>query len=367
MVSMQNRQTMTVVFRLPIENHYREDILFPAKHEYNVIGVIKTWKAVEGGRMKFELNDYRKELTDEEILQDIRNVARLLNSNYVSLSKYKKRGKHSQTAIQRHFGTWKNALAVAGLRSEKNADELKRITDEEIFEDLRRVARHIQCDTVSYAAYIMHGKYSHHNIFKRFGKWNIALQKAGLNGTGFSKDIITEQQCFDEIERIWIQLGRQPTTTDIINKGVSKYSIDTFKRRFGGWRRALEAFVNYINDVDTGKAEVLGKDKNDNNQEKDASECSFSNDGTSEEQDDNSLPVILPRHRTSRNINAKLRFIVLQRDHFKCCACGASPAKDPAVLLHVDHIVPWSKGGETVLENLQTLCAKCNLGKSDIL
>ena len=50
---------------------------------------------------------------------------------------------------------------------------------------------------------------------------------------------------------------------------------------------------------------------------------------------------------------------------YKCCICGASPAKDPSVELHVDHIVPWSKGGETTIENLQTLCSRCNLGKSD--
>lgn len=69
----------------------------------------------------------------------------------------------------------------------------------------------------------------------------------------------------------------------------------------------------------------------------------------------------------SRVISDKLRYTVLKRDNFKCCACGASPAKDPAVELHIDHIVPWSKGGETTLENLQTLCSKCNIGKSDYL
>ncbi len=68
--------------------------------------------------------------------------------------------------------------------------------------------------------------------------------------------------------------------------------------------------------------------------------------------------------RSSRVISDKLRYQVLKRDNFKCCACGASPAKDPAVELHIDHIVPWSKGGETTLENLQTLCSKCNIGKS---
>lgn len=71
-------------------------------------------------------------------------------------------------------------------------------------------------------------------------------------------------------------------------------------------------------------------------------------------------------HRTSRVINAQLRYKILKRDNFKCCACGATPAKDPSVELQVDHIKPWSKGGETVEDNLQTLCQKCNYGKSDL-
>ena len=67
----------------------------------------------------------------------------------------------------------------------------------------------------------------------------------------------------------------------------------------------------------------------------------------------------------TRVISDKLRYQVLKRDNFKCCACGASPAKDPSVELHIDHIIPWSKGGETTIDNLQALCSRCNLGKSD--
>ena len=70
-------------------------------------------------------------------------------------------------------------------------------------------------------------------------------------------------------------------------------------------------------------------------------------------------------HNTPRNAGMKLRYLVLQRDCFKCCKCGASPAKDSTVELHIDHIIPWSKGGETSLDNLQTLCSKCNIGKSN--
>ena len=70
--------------------------------------------------------------------------------------------------------------------------------------------------------------------------------------------------------------------------------------------------------------------------------------------------------RTSRDINLRLRFKVMQRDNFKCCACGNAPAIDPSTILHIDHIIPWSKGGETIMENLQTLCQNCNLGKNDL-
>ena len=58
-----------------------------------------------------------------------------------------------------------------------------------------------------------------------------------------------------------------------------------------------------------------------------------------------------------------LRYDILKRDGFKCTICGAS-AQDGAKL-HVDHILPVSKGGKTTKNNLRTLCSNCNLGKSD--
>ena len=305
--------------------------------------------------MKFELNEYKKCLTDKEILDNIRSVANSLKTDYISISQYKTYGAYSQTAIKGHFGTWKKALHLAGLRAERTSAEQKLISDEKYFADLRRVAQFVQKNTVSYADYQIYGRYSARGIFERFGKWNIALQKAGLTTTGFSKDKITEQQCFEEIERIWILLGRQPTSTDIIKGNISIYSIDTYKRRFGGWRKALEAFVRFASSSHDEEINI--------NTDKSVAEA-YSNNESPDEQDSNI--VVYKQRRTSRNINVRLRFRVLQRDNFKCCACGASPAKDSSVELHVDHIMPWAKGGETVLENLQTLCSKCNLGKSDM-
>ena len=58
-----------------------------------------------------------------------------------------------------------------------------------------------------------------------------------------------------------------------------------------------------------------------------------------------------------------LRYDIMKRDGFKCVLCGRTP-KD-GITLHVDHILPVSKGGKTVPSNLRTLCSICNLGKSD--
>lgn len=62
-------------------------------------------------------------------------------------------------------------------------------------------------------------------------------------------------------------------------------------------------------------------------------------------------------------VSDSLRYDVLRRDGFRCVICGASA--EEGVTLHVDHIIPIAKGGKSVLNNLQTLCERCNLGKSD--
>ena len=69
------------------------------------------------------------------------------------------------------------------------------------------------------------------------------------------------------------------------------------------------------------------------------------------------------KKRARSQMTDKLRYSILKRDGFKCKICGRT-AED-GIKLHVDHIIPVSKGGETVLNNLRTLCETCNRGKSD--
>jgi len=65
-----------------------------------------------------------------------------------------------------------------------------------------------------------------------------------------------------------------------------------------------------------------------------------------------------------RYFRGALRQAVLQRDNYRCVLCGKS-ASD-GVLLEVDHIKEYEDGGQTTLENGQTLCPDCNKGKHSL-
>lgn len=65
-------------------------------------------------------------------------------------------------------------------------------------------------------------------------------------------------------------------------------------------------------------------------------------------------------------MTAKLRASIKVRDQHTCQnrACGVSLSREPHLLLEVDHILPVSRGGLSIAENLQTLCWKCNRSKA---
>ena len=72
-----------------------------------------------------------------------------------------------------------------------------------------------------------------------------------------------------------------------------------------------------------------------------------------------------------REISAKLRAEVQDRNGFTCQMCGITPGEiDPAtgrkVRLHIGHIKDKSLGGKDELSNLRTLCSSCNQGAKNV-
>lgn len=222
-------------------------------------------------------------------------------------------------------------------------ESLRGAPDEELLEDLRRSAKALGRETITMAQYKEVGKTHPSTIQRRFGSWPNALELAGLQPSR-SKIGITDEELFENIKSLWISLGRQPRYIEIKTPS-SKFSAGTYENRFGSWSNALSRFVVWVNlDAPDQPQQII-------------EEMQSSADST--------VQLISAKRRTRQEISDRQRFRILVRDGFRCKSCGASPLIQPGVELHVDHILPWSKGGETTDDNLESKCKKCNLGKGN--
>lgn len=62
-------------------------------------------------------------------------------------------------------------------------------------------------------------------------------------------------------------------------------------------------------------------------------------------------------------IPLNLRRSVIDRDGYHCVYCDEDLSNAE---IHLDHVIPESKGGPTTYSNLQVTCRKCNLQKSTL-
>jgi hypothetical protein len=187
--------------------------------------------------------------------------------------------------------------------------------------ELRRIADVLRQNTLSIADLDNYGRVSSECVMRKFGSLKAGLVAAGLVANrGFSRA---------ELLKILVELwgrtmedhGRRPRTTDFDRYGLEVKSW-TFIYRFGSWRKALIAASRF-----SGSGEV-------------------------------------PEGESGRprrvSFGFRVRFMILQRDLYRCRICKASGVK-----LEVDHIVPLSLGGSNDMDNLQALCVPCNRGKSN--
>lgn len=291
--------------------------------------------------MKYELNrlpDY----SDSEIFKEIKRVAELLDERPLLINKFNNVSKVSASTIIRRFGSWQKALLTAGLDNSYVARASSNISKEELLKELKRVSKKLNKDCFTKNEFLKHSFFGvGYRGFKReFGSFQNAMKEARLKVSNLGSSY-TEEECLINLMKVWSHYGRQPFYNEM-KELPSAIGPKSYINKWGSWQKSLEAFIKYVNSEDGEQSLNHNKITNPKSEE-------------------NNI-----RHKTPRNPNWRLRFLVMRRDDFKCVVDGRSPATHKGITLEVDHIIPWSKGGETVLENLQTLCSICNGGKSNL-
>jgi hypothetical protein len=288
-------------------------------------------------RMKFELTTL-DEYSDESLLDELRRVAGSLQGQRLTRERFDSLGRVHSSTLHNRFGSWAAALDKAGI-SESVAPRFRVLSRDAVLQALREFVAENPGESATEKAIAARLGMHRGAIGRRFGKWEAILAEVGLNPVPLGRRY-TDEECFENILALWTHYGRQPVFSEL-KCPPSVVGPKAYIRRWGGWRAALSAFVRGINESPDVLAQSIQS----------APPPIFQSD---------TLPGPEP---VPRSISLALRYRVLVRDKFRCVICGASPAKDGTVELHVDHIFPWSRGGQNTEENLRTLCFKCNLGK----
>jgi hypothetical protein len=208
-------------------------------------------------------------------------------------------------------------------------------TEDELIAKLQDFAKESGRSFVSGKAFEEATGISEGTATNHFGSWQEFCARAGL-APRYQRSV-SRTGLFENLDRVWQSIGRQPRAKEM-KQPLSPISVSRYSKEFKcSWYHICLEFLAQKSGASASEIE--------------------------RESQQDTAPS--PAHRTRRGISLSLRYAVLMRDGFRCVKCGHSPAITPGVKLHIDHAQAWANGGETILENLQTLCSDCNLGKSN--
>lgn len=299
----------------------------------------------------FQIN-FLEDLSDESLLEEVRRVASLSESG-VPLTKdlYRKMSPRvSPKTLRKRFGDWEDVLRRAGLSHRYSGvvvtktmkDTPKSFSKTELIQELRRVHGVVGKDCLTRSDYSLHSHIGADHFVRHFGGFLKGLEAAGIPRHPKQGKEYSDEECFENIANLWIHYGRAPQYRETLLP-PSQILAKTYVTRWQTWRKALLAFVEWS--------------KTDQTPLEDSTPTATK----IEVRETNSKPK---KHEADcREVRPGLKYQVHKRDSFRCVACGRSPATHLNIDLHADHIIAVANGGKTVLENLQTLCRDCNLGK----
>jgi 5-methylcytosine-specific restriction endonuclease McrA len=207
-----------------------------------------------------------------------------------------------------------------------------------------------------------HRKCSSSTILLRFGTWREAMERIGVHGV--KARAYPPGDLIRELERVWTELGRAPGEGSWLR--TARFSLGAYKRIWGSLRRCCDMLTAYRDGRITREQLLTG-----------AVECRTSHRGLApraRHAGRTRTPSGLKSQRANaaqagypgrRQVPIRVRWAVIRRDRYRCIACGRNPAAEPGVELHIDHILPVSRGGDNEMANLRTLCRECNVGRGE--
>jgi hypothetical protein len=356
--------------------------MFDSKARIKSMAVAQRFGSWSEAVRRAGLSDALPIYTDDAIVSDIRRVFALSDEDGFTLEAYKAHGQYSVSVIRRRFGGWREALNRASLGDRYVGPAItegmksqtgRAMTEDEILRRIRDIAEQLGKPRLSGAEIEANSEITQSQMYRRFGSVSAALRRAGVEQVGRGRRY-TEDEIFENLLSVWTHYGRAPTVAEM-DSLPSTVGKNAYLHRYGGWRKALKAFIERTNSEadhdpaqDSEQTLPVLADSGDRlvrpAGDPDATERPqpISQIGTSRRGKKRGEPRTRPEDRRKPSLG--LRSKVMERDQSRCQICGRGPpTEDRDCRLHVDHIMPFAKGGKTTFENLRVLCSDCNWGR----
>ena len=170
----------------------------------------------------------------------------------------KQQGAYGISTYERKFGSWNGALEKADCEINRQAVSDLRIPQSELIDKLQNLADELG-QTPRRQDMIQQGPHGATVYQDKFGSWNNALEKAGLEIRRQTN--ISNSDLLDELTRLADKLGQTPTKQHMHQQGC--YGIKTYERRFNSWNDTLREAGLEINKYhDISKSDLLDELQN---------------------------------------------------------------------------------------------------------
>lgn len=176
----------------------------------------------------------KKAFSREDCLIELHRVAELLGRTDISSKTFSKHARFTSKVIFRQFGTWKDAMAAAGLElTNKSKMDSAPPTKDECISEMQRIARLLGQTYLTIDMYNKHANINSQRVSKTFGSWRIALAASGLSLSPQYKREIPIGDLATNFLAVVEELNKIPTLVQLVRR--TKPVSHTYAGRFGGY------------------------------------------------------------------------------------------------------------------------------------
>ncbi|MFB6229317.1 MAG: homing endonuclease associated repeat-containing protein [Halobacteriales archaeon] len=170
------------------------------------------------------------ETTRTDLIEDLQAIQETVGNPSSWTDAIKEHSRYPLSQIYKKFGNLDSALDAANIEKEEPSP----ISKDEIIEEISRLATDGTPPTTDQMD--DEGAYSARTCGDQFGTWNDAVRAAGYEPLGTAPEY-TDEELLDEIRRLAEEVGKPPTTREMIEHG--EYTASVYFRRFDSWNDAV--------------------------------------------------------------------------------------------------------------------------------